>query len=246
MLRVLCRCAPTGLPRIDTRSTSRRTGRGVATPIVSASTSSSAPSSCSHRSATTAGSTSPSNGQPHAHEIVTVDGTSARARIARTRSTASASDALPFRRLNASVAASVQLTRVEAGLREALVAALVEHEPDQLGRPRSRQPRDDLLGAGHLRDAVVADERDRLDPRHARRGEPRDELGAHGRRERLRLVLQAVARPDVADRDHAGAAAGTGTSIVSRGRIGSSATTRLVTASPDPLRGASSVWPNLK
>ena len=111
MLRVLCRCAPTGLPKIEMRSTSRRTRRGVPTPIVSARTISSAPSSRSQSASTAPGSTSPSNGQPQAHDTVTVTGTAARAAIARTRSTASSSDALPFRRLNSSVAARVQLTR---------------------------------------------------------------------------------------------------------------------------------------
>ena len=64
--------------------------------------------------------------------------------------------------------------------------------------------RDDLLGAGHLRHARRIDEADRLDPRQARGREAVDELGAHDRLERDRVVLEPVARPDVADR-HRGA-----------------------------------------
>ena len=44
-------------------------------------------------------------------ETVTVTGRPESATIARTRSTASSSEAFPLRRLNVSVAASVQLTR---------------------------------------------------------------------------------------------------------------------------------------
>ena len=98
-------------PRIDTRSTRRFTRFGVATPIVSASTSSSTPSKRSHSAATAPGSTSPSNGQPKEHDTVTVTGFSDAATIACTRRAASSSVALPFRSLNVSVAASVQLTR---------------------------------------------------------------------------------------------------------------------------------------
>ena len=60
------------------------------------------------------GSTSPSNGQPNEQLIVAVAGNSVAARIRSTRSAASASDALPLRRLKPSVAASVTLTRSSA------------------------------------------------------------------------------------------------------------------------------------
>ena len=111
--RVSWKWPPTGTPRIETRSTSRATGRGVATPIVSARTTSPAPAATSRsaRSATTPGSTSPSNGQPNEQLIVAVDGRSATARIRSTRAAASSSEAFPFRWLNDSVAASVTLTR---------------------------------------------------------------------------------------------------------------------------------------
>ena len=84
--------------------------------------------------------------------------------------------------------------------------------------------------------------------RGTRAAASRDTSSARTRgRERLRLVLQPVARPDVADRDHAGTGAGhRHVSTVPRGRVGSSATTRLVDCHPDPLPAASSVWPNLK
>ena len=91
---------------------------------------------------------------------------------------------------------------VHAGERrpgEPLVAALVQHEARQLGVAALRR-RDHILGARHLRDAIVAHERDRLDARHTCRSQARDELGANSRRERLGLVLEPVARPDVADR----------------------------------------------
>jgi hypothetical protein len=91
-------------------STSERTADGVATPIVSARTISSA-SSCAASSTTAPGSTSPSNGHPKATLIVAVVGQSAAARIRWTRSSATVSEALPFRRLNVSVAASVTLRR---------------------------------------------------------------------------------------------------------------------------------------
>ena len=91
------------------------------------------------------------------------------------------------------------VTRASVVCGEALVAALVQHEPRQLGVSALRG-RDDLFGACHLRHAIVAHERDGLDARHARRREARDELGAHRGRERLGLVLEPVARPDIADR----------------------------------------------
>ena len=193
--RVSWKWPPTGTPRIETRSTSRATGRGVATPIVSASTTSPAPAPTtrSARSATTPGSTSPSNGQPNEQLIVAVDGRSAAARIRSTRAAASSSDAFPFRWLKVSVAASVTLTRPSPVAREPLPAALVQDEPGELGvdLPHGR---DDLLRTGHLRDALVADEADRLDPRQPRGGEPPHQVGAHVRRKRLRLVLKPVAR----------------------------------------------------
>ena len=93
----------------------------------------------------------------------------------------------------------MQLSRVEPGRGEPLVATLVEHQPGELG-PLGVCGGDDLLRAGHLRHPVVAHERDRFDAREPRGSESRHELGTLRGRERLGLVLQAVARPDVADR----------------------------------------------
>ena len=90
---------------------------------------------------------------------------------------------------------------VQAGRGEALVAALVQHEAGVLGAVAPLDPGDHLLGAGHLRHAVVAHEADRLDARHARGGEAVDELRPRRRLQRLGLVLEAVARADVAERE---------------------------------------------
>ncbi len=176
---------------------------------------------------------------------MTVAGTVADATIARTRSTASSSVALPLRRLNVLRRSERAVDAVEARAREPLVAALVQHEPGQL-RCAALRRGDHLLRARHLRHAVVAHERDGLDPRYARGGEARDELGADGRRERVGLVLQPVARPDVADGDRGHAGAGAGTySMRLVGRIGSSATTSVVIATPTHCHPVS-VNPNLK
>ena len=57
---------------------------------------------------------------------------------------------------------------------------------------------DDLLRPGHLGNSFRMDEARDLDRRQARRGEPVHELGAHGRLEHGRLVLEAVTRAHVA------------------------------------------------
>ena len=161
------------------RSTSERTADGVATPIVSARTTSVRSANRATSSATTPGSTRPRTGSRTSTR-------SSRSPASRppprgsppTRSIASASVAFPLRRLKVSVAANVTLTRVEADGGEALPAALVEHEARRARRPRAAATRSiDLLGAGHLRHAVAADEAHRLDARAARPPEPVDELG---------------------------------------------------------------------
>ena len=81
------------------------------------------------------------------------------------------------------------------------MALLVQNEPGVLDALAALDPRDHLLGAGHLRHAVVANEADGLDPRQTHGGEPVDELGADRRREHVGLVLQPVSRADVAE-DH--------------------------------------------
>ena len=169
---------------------------------MSARTTSPAPAATSRsaRSATTPGSTSPSNGQPNATLIVAVEGRSATARIRSTRAVASSSDALPLRWLKDSVAASVTLTRSSGVAARRSQPRSLSTRPGELGLDVADR-RDDLLRAGHLRHALVADEAGRLDPREAGRREPANELGANLRRERLGLVLEPVAGADVAERD---------------------------------------------
>src|SRR5262249_57175242 len=61
----------------------------------------------------------------------------------------------------------------------------------------------DLVRVGHLRNGVVADEAHHFDPTEPGSGKPVDQLGPRLRRQDVLLVLQAVARPDFADRDQA-------------------------------------------
>ena len=204
MCRVSWKWPPTGTPRIETRSTSRATGRGVATPIVSASTTSPAPAvtSRSARSATTPGSTSPSNGQPNEQLIVAVDGRSAAARIRSTRAAASSSVALPLRWLNVSVAASVTFTRASG------VCASRSQPRSLRTSPESSASTSPTAATTSSAPAICGtrssrDEADRLDPRQPRRREPPHQVGADVRRERLRLVLEPVPRSHVTQRDRA-------------------------------------------
>src|SRR3954447_24511622 len=83
---------------------------------------------------------------------------------------------------------------------EPLVALEVQDEPRVLRALTQVDRSGDLLRTRHLRHALVAHERRRLDPRQARGCEPVDELGADSRCEHVRLVLQPVPRPDVTDR----------------------------------------------
>ena len=89
----------------------------------------------------------------------------------------------------------------ELRLAQPLVALHVQHQACELRPLAVLDPRGDLFGAGHLRNAVVAHERHRLDSRQSRRRKSVDEVRAHGRREHVRLVLQPVARADVAEGD---------------------------------------------
>ena len=91
---------------------------------------------------------------------------------------------------------------IEHGFSKPLVAAEVEDEAGVRGAFAPLDPVDHCLGVRHLRDPVRADEASRLDAREARRREAVDQLGADRRRQRVRLVLEPVARPDVTDRHH--------------------------------------------
>ena len=90
---------------------------------------------------------------------------------------------------------------VEPGRLEALEALLVQDETRVLDSVAALDPGHDVLGAGHLRHGVVADEAHGLDPRKARRREAVDELRAGLGRQDVVLVLEPVAGPDLADRD---------------------------------------------
>ena len=90
---------------------------------------------------------------------------------------------------------------VEPALPEPVVAALVECEAGIDHRVAPVERRNHLLRAGHLRHVPGADEADRLDPRHTGRCETIDQIRPHVGRERDGLVLKAVPRADVADRD---------------------------------------------
>ena len=92
---------------------------------------------------------------------------------------------------------------VQAGLHEPVVATLVEDETG-IDDPRpALDRRDDLFRPRHLRHARRIDEADGLDARQSGIGETVDELGANLRLQDLRIVLEPVARGDVADDDAA-------------------------------------------
>ena len=90
---------------------------------------------------------------------------------------------------------------VESGGAEALPASFVEDEARALDALAPVHALDHVLRAGHLRDAVGADEAHSLDPAQPGRREAVDELRASLRRQHLGLVLEPVPRPDVADED---------------------------------------------
>ena len=92
---------------------------------------------------------------------------------------------------------------VEPRRGEAVIAPVVEHETRVHDTRPALERRHDLLRTGHLRHAGGVDEADCLDPRQPGGGQPVDELGADGRFEHDGVVLEPVARRDVADRDAA-------------------------------------------
>ena len=146
-------------PRIDVRSTSRRTGRGVATPIVSARTISSAPGD----------DESLCEVCDDARVDLTLERAAERdADRRRRRPVGDRQDPLDagrgLRQRRVAVALVEGFGRrerhvhaVERRRCEPLPAALVEHEPGELGLNVAGRL-DDLLRAGHLRHALVADE----------------------------------------------------------------------------------------
>ena len=83
---------------------------------------------------------------------------------------------------------------------QAVVTLLVQRQPRVLGPVTPLDRGNDLFGACHLRHRVGADEARGLDAREPCGGEPIGELGAKPWGERLRLVLETVARSHVADR----------------------------------------------
>ena len=107
--------------------------------------------------------------------------------------------AFPFRRLNASVAASVRFAPVEPRCGEPLLARARSGRARRLDAVDVARSGDDLLRAGHLRHALARRRSSPPRPGEARRGEPPRELSAHAGREHRRLVLEPVARADVAD-----------------------------------------------
>ena len=202
VLRVLCRWTPTGTPSL------------FPAPPARAPAGARRPRSCRRRRSPPRPprrsarrvrspcprSTFPSKGQPNETLIETLTGRSVS--IRSSSATDSSTVRFALRRLNSSVAPSVKCTASRPHGREPLVALLVEDEPGVGDAVAALDPRDDLLGAGHLRHALGA--RTKLTASmlpEPRSREAVDELRAHLRRERLRLVLEAVARADVADRD---------------------------------------------
>ena len=93
-----------------------------------------------------------------------------------------------------------EVDAVEAGCGKPLVPLDVQRQPRVLRSIPTLDRVHDILGAGHLRHRVGTYEARRLDPRQPCRAQAVDQLGANPRRERLGLVLQAVAGPDIADR----------------------------------------------
>ena len=82
---------------------------------------------------------------------------------------------------------------------QALVSALVQREPCRDDPVPAFDRRDDVLRARHLRHAAWVDEARDLDGRETRGHESVDEVGPHIGGEHVRLVLEAVPRPDVDD-----------------------------------------------
>ena len=194
VLRVSWRCTPNGAPVRGGALHAAFTWPGTAMPMVSASISSAAPASAirASRSSTTPGSTSPSNGQPNA--TLTVPATVAPSATARSIRPYAASAASSRERFTFARASSPSHDRdvdaAHARRERAVDPARVEHEGGDVGlRGAAVERVQDVLGAGHLRHAVVADEAHRLDAAQPGAGQPAAQLGARLRRQGLALVL---------------------------------------------------------
>ena len=141
------------------------TCRGVATPIVSARTSSPAFEKRSAREATADRVDPPLEGAPEGD--ADRDGRTLR-RLTEDRR--HAFDGLVQTRVAVSLVEALgrakgEVHTIEPAGREALEALLVQHEADVLDSVATLDSLDDLLGAGHLRHCVVTDEAHGLDPR---------------------------------------------------------------------------------
>ena len=101
-------------------------------------------------------------------------------RSARRASTTSSTEAFALRRLNVLGRGEGEVRPRRAPSRAAgRSPRSLSDEPRVHDALAPLDRRDDLLRARHLRHARRVDEADRLDPRHARRRQPVDELGAH-------------------------------------------------------------------
>ncbi len=107
---------------------------------------------------------------------------------------------------------------VNARRKRPLVSLLIEDESGVDGIRLAMQRRHYLLGARHLGHQLWIDEARRLHSLQACAGEAVAELRAHHGFQRLRLVLQAVTRADVAD-DHIDKGRGLPDQVVHRGRL---------------------------
>ena len=92
---------------------------------------------------------------------------------------------------------------VQTGFHEAVVATLVEDETGIDDARPAVDRSDDLLGPSHLRHPRRIDEADCLDARQPGVSQALDKLGANLGFEDLGIVLEPVARGDVADDDAA-------------------------------------------
>lgn len=97
-----------------------------------------------------------------------------------------------------------QVDLVDAGVQGAQEAAPVEHQPDVRHVVTPGHLVHHLLGVGHLRHGVRADEGDRLHPAHPGRDRQFDEADLVLGGEDRRLVLQAVAGADLDHLDRPG------------------------------------------